>query len=213
MGQTSGVGFPLLHPQIERMQTLLEIRQLQQPGLIRVQQASPFPAGGGQLALNRGPLRLDHGRALRHNDPLLDGLPQHHGVGQELADFPPDQVVEGLSPQIWTHAGGESVPGVAAPVIVIEPLLMAAGRRAHRNEGMATETAPGQAAQQPSLLGLEIAGAEALVLGVPLLGPLKRLRVNPRWDRQRDPFRRGARFCPRPRSEPERTRFTVHVPV
>ena len=183
---------PLPQPSL----TLPELIEVDESGLIGVEQSVFLATKLGQLLLQRGQV------VAQAVVPRRRGLgPQAHvsftdqgWVLEVAADLAPDKCVQLIRPQISLRATADGAARhqhvVTRTVIVVVERAVAS---AHAVTGHCQVThATADHATEQIVAGLEMAGAEAAVVVVDRLGTTKQFGVDDRGNRERNPLGRRA---------------------
>jgi len=173
----------------------LQLGQLNEAGLVEIDQPAAFGVGGVELAGQSGQLGGEQvivGGRGAHREGLLAGG-EHLGAQQRGADLVEDEPVEGVGADVAFGAPPVRAAGldrvVVAAVVVAVPGAVAAAHLVTVGADPA-DPAFDQAAQQP-LAGFGAAGAPLAVVAAGAVGGLEGALVDDRGHRDGDPVLSG----------------------
>ena len=174
----------------------LQVGQLEEPGLVEVDEAAAFGVGGVELAVQAGQLGAEQlvvGGGGAHGEGLLAGG-EHVGAQQRGADLVEHERVEGVGADVAFGAAPVGAAGldrvVVAAVVVAVPGAVAAAHLVAVRADLA-DPAFDQAAQQP-LPGFGPARAPLAVVAADPPGRLEGLVVDDGGHGDGDPVFAGA---------------------
>jgi hypothetical protein len=174
----------------------LQLGQLEDPGLVEVDEAAAFGVGGLELAVQAGQLGAEQlvvGGGGAHGERLFAGG-EHVGAQQRGADLVEHERVEGVGADVAFGAAPVGAAGldrvVVAAVVVAVPGAVAAAHLVAVGADLA-DPAFDQAAQQP-LPGFGPARAPLAVVAADPPGRLEGLVIDDGGHRDGDPVLAGA---------------------